>query len=859
MTQLIRLFPYLPTEDKRLRQVERRGVGVRLVKELLSVASLAYDFVKETTGDPNRADEAASEILSLLLRLPYLTVPMPPSASNPGTKFEWWSHDPTALLFLYLLLNYGKNLRLDTNICDIVLESNTLINLEKMEKILERIKDLLEELLKIEARIPGRPDLVNLLGNAFSKLFNILKDEELVGIGFRELLMIPADTRPGLNNVSILAHLVSSSALIRPIANALIELGHKDIGPHEIAIAEIAAMVHDLGKLVDHRRHVEEGTRLLREMGLGVLAKYVEEHHSRSNSPVLRLVRLADVAASELDRLVNVVRPAVADVIGVNAAEKLYRGGEEAWRIHEELAKDPVKYLEINRAALKALLESKPSGDGSAYGGCSGPKPVKLCLVDIGGIQRFISQGSRLKYIIGASYIVRLVNEALIPMALRRAGIRVTNITILKGGNIQFVAWEDSVNRVKNELSSLSCLSELGLGPIVVECVDLAYVMKCDGDDRVMVRRIELVSNELRKRISASKARQALGLRLRYVFTGRDSIDSRCTVCGVRPAKEEKYGEKICDVCGTVQEIGDEYSITSKAKIVGIVDEGFKRDPMGYIVGEGFNKYALVRFDVNGVGAMLRSVRSFGEYVDISMLLDYAIKTTLGRWLNELGNMGGEWDKRGFLGLMYHGGDDAFLVVSPMAVPPLIRAILGNIDGWGLSVKVGIVVTDYKHPVSHAYAAAGKAEEHAKRSARGGGSAAAVIYMPSGVVTEDVAESVLTGSKDASATLNKLGMFVDAFMRDGSPNTGLVDWLVREFHRAARALPKEVNHMDYRYWVAAIRLELFNRLGRACSQTGDVDRCTAIRLLTDAADPEEPWLSAVVWLAKSLRRERHGE
>ena len=99
-----------------------------------------------------------------------------------------------------------------------------------------------------------------------SDMMQILDGKETVEIVERVWNTLPADTRPGFNASSLIAHLLLSSALAWSIS---VKRGLT----HHAQLIRLIAILHDMGKPFDYERHYEVGADIAKFLLEDVLSK----------------------------------------------------------------------------------------------------------------------------------------------------------------------------------------------------------------------------------------------------------------------------------------------------------------------------------------------------------------------------------------------------------------------------------------------------------------------------------------------------------------------------------------------------------------------------------------------------------
>ncbi|MEM3995305.1 MAG: HD domain-containing protein, partial [Thermofilum sp.] len=534
---------------------------------------------------------------------------------------------------------------------------------------------------------------------------NLKQIEELFEERTSELVLgmwlkFPADTRPGFNTSSLVAHSLLTSALTWALEYAR--------GADEVrqARARLAALLHDLGKVVDPERHYEASEVLARKLLGGLLpdgeldavAKLVKEHHVAAST-----LNRADRLAAAADRLTELVEKLLGEklarmerILGVSRDEwefwrKAYEN-IELLRREGIAAEDPVRELtqEFIEKAAELSGEELVGGEGAAEPG--GAAWLSLVLIDIGSVQEFIYRSQEVRVVSAASYLIDLIVHAHLLMYLRANKVPIPPEAVIYsgGGNILMLLPESLAGSVEQLVEKYEKLT----GGVRIYCV-----------------RQPFTSNYA---LAANLLAQAMALRKHKVELGGLSaqpVDSLCRFCYSAPAtqvvKTPEGPVDSCETCKRLYELGSEFHFKAKwesqvqvagqrfspSEAFGKSWEEASKKIMEIIAGHDFEElekgvqrrdYAVVKFDGNMMGSFMLEAISFTDAVERSFRIDVAIKRAYLKALEALyqgvreAAGSGEAEKavsQVYLGTIYMGGDDGLILAPSWAAPLLAHYI----------------------------------------------------------------------------------------------------------------------------------------------------------------------------------------
>lgn len=560
-------------------------------------------------------------------------------------------------------------------------------------------------------------------GRDFGKLVGSLPVAKLLSRDIGELvysmwIAFPADTRPGYNTSSLIAHLLLTSA----VAWAL----NYGVDACEEGTIRLAALLHDIGKASDPERHVEESLRIADYLLSGVVPpdrldevkKLIKTHHE-VDSPL----KSADEVASEADRLNNLVR----EVLGprLEALEKLIGKRRDSWDFwknlysrREELrerdlvlTEDPVR--ELSETFLREVTRRKVREVSAKE-----LPELKVVLVDIASIQDFVYRAQELKAVAAASSIVDLITQAHILIYLRSQGFRVPPEAVVYsgGGNILMIVPGKEVQRVLDYLEDYSKNLQVLGSPLSIN---------------YSVANFSSNYQHLSRTLGEGLALRKVSVRLRHdikeIVGDRDTRAELCRLCysdlAVEHVETPEGRVPVCRLCNRLYELGVEIHFSSKwsseISLAGdsfSAREAFERDwkevskwIMEIVSGHDpeelpnpprLRDYSVVKFDGNLIGSFMLDSISFTDAVERSFRIDLATKRAYFRALEALyealKNVKGKVVARRevarvFLGTAYMGGDDGLLIVPSWVSIPLAQ-LLAEEFARELGLARGLVV-----------------------------------------------------------------------------------------------------------------------------------------------------------------------
>jgi len=618
-------------------------------------------------------------------------------------------------------------------------------------------------------------------GRDFRKLLEGLRVAKLLSREVGELvynlwIAFPADTRPGYNTSSLVAHLLLTSA----IAWAL----NYGVDACRESTVRLAALLHDIGKAVDPEHHVEWSLSiadyLLRGLITSERLSEVKEMIKRHHEPGSALKR-ADEVAAEADRLDSLVK----EVLGpkIDSLEKLLGKGRDKWEFWKELytrveelrrrglvlSEDPVR--ELSETFLREVNRRRPKVSQA-------PREVpelKVVLIDVASIQEFVYKAQELKIVAAASSVVDFITQAHLLIYLRSNGVRVPPEAVVYsgGGNVLILVPERAVQRVVQLVEEYGrALAELG-APLGINCSVANF--SSDYPD---------LSRTLGEGIATSK--MVVGLRESLdQITSYDPRTELCRLCyrdfAVDHVVTPEGRVPACKLCKKLYELGAEEHFGSKwvAEIRLAQDSFSAKEAFGLdwkeasawimeiIAGHDpeelpspakLRDYSVVKFDGNAIGSFMLEAISFTDAVERSFRVDVAVKRAYFRALELLYDsitreVGKERARREvarvFLGTVYMGGDDGLLIVPAWVSVPLAQFLAEEFArelGLSRGLTVAVAGGHARMNVWSLIDCSSELMKKAKKVARASGSA--LVF--------DLYEGVAPSGKEAARRLTEI-------------------------------------------------------------------------------------------------------
>ena len=656
-----------------------------------------------------------------------------------------------------------------------------------------------------ETHEPLHVDLVAFVKEVYEKkerylsvlqsLTNILIDEKLCKSIESSWFIFPSDTRPGFNTSSLIPHLLLTSAIAWSLAI------NEKLDRADIAILRLASLLHDIGKPFNYKQHVELSIDVARILLDGLVSKPVLdkiiEIISKHHEPVDKfsaILNKADITASIIDRVKQLVDSYLKDDLELIAKELNlnykdgFGTGVAAWdfwikvyekgglKFFENLNKKFLESLRCETDNFKSQAKSLKEIKGERRGG-EDHRDVFIGIMDVAGIQKYISRSQEIKVTSGASLLIDCLVMAYAPFYIQsnmdEHGIWVPYESFIytAGGVVEFIMPKLFINeferKIEDQLNSI--LSKNGLKVVFAytQFRDNMYVMI-----RELANNLHLKKNTLR--YESMKVERVAKL---------EGYEDLCQLCYSSDAKYllELPGEskRVCEICKLLYDFGDEISFKERYEAkVNLLDQVFAvKDVYGlewgdaskYVIElisghDGFElmklrsgevkvrNIAVLKIDGNLMGPFMATSISPSDMYERSARIDLALKNAVIKALNSIyesiRKLHGDLNESAkpcisiLLGTLYIGGDDS-LIIMPSWVSIPFSWIVGNEFrlnmGRSRGLSIGIAVGSAKANLWNLITAAHSLMSEGKKSVRGNPESSVVMYdIAEGVTLNDL-------------------------------------------------------------------------------------------------------------------------
>ena len=547
---------------------------------------------------------------------------------------------------------------------------------------------------------------------------------------FYEILSFPADTRPGANTSSLLIHALTTSAL------ATVYYINKRGIDENLLVIRLSAIFHDIGKLLNWRRHEERSGEEMRSL----FEKYVDgkareivlkayDLIKNSKHPLREFLSYGDRKASELDRVVSLFDKVIResplyeefkDRIEKYARDKGVKASfEEAfmeWSFWVDyVGEDLVKKL-TEEFCKRASMISKENPVFMEEGKIV-DENVVFVRIDLRGIQRFVKTNN-IWAMNGASRLVDLILYVAIPAYLvDNFKVPLENVLYFGGGNATIV-FPRKLNEEKMEK--------------IYSFVDhFNNEFFKDSQSKIIFGTSPLynvfrsINSEIDREIAVKKIAYEDYQEL------NPNIYEKCEFCATSFATQlSDKGDFICDLCKRKYEFGEKwhFRVRVRANFLELKWETLSKYVLEYIAGhseegpkpeEEYLDLAMVKFDGILIGQMMSSSISLTDACERSFRIDFSVKEAIRGFMKKLLNLNKDDFNRIVLGLMYVGGDDGVVLLPSRLSIPFALYLMNEYYlnmGCRSALAVGIIAAKPKHPLIHLYEACDVMLNIAKRA-----------------------------------------------------------------------------------------------------------------------------------------------
>lgn len=599
------------------------------------------------------------------------------------------------------------------------------------------------------------------------KLTSILANEKLCKDIEKSWFIFPSDTRPGFNTSGLIPHLLLTSAIAWSLATI-----NKKLDRNKIAVLRLASLLHDIGKPFNYKQHIELSTNVARllldglipEQTLNRIVDIISKHHEPKDD-LSAILKEADTMASTIDRVRQLVESylkedleSIAKELNLNYEDGLGTG-DTAWDFWIKVYKERgLKIFEdLNSKFLNSLREETDGFKSPVkpFRGVEGERReeedyrnVLVGVIDVAGIQKYISRSQEIKVTSGASLLIDYLVMAYAPFYIQSnmdeydIWVPYESFIYTAGGVVEFVMPRLFVNEFEkiagDQLNGI--ISENGLK------VTFAYAQ---FHDNMYVMMRELTNNlHLRKNMLKCES-----MKIERI-SGIKGSEDLCQLCYSDDAKLtlQLPGEskRVCEICELLYKFGDRISFRERyeAKINLFKREFVAKDvyDLDWKGAKGANRYvielisghdgleleklekkeveirdiAVLKIDGNLMGPFMATSISPTDMYERSARIDIALKNAIIKALNiiyeSILKLHGNLNESAkpcistLLGTLYVGGDDSLIIMPSWAsiafswiVGNEFRSNMGESRGLSIGIAVGSAKANLWNLISAAH------------------------------------------------------------------------------------------------------------------------------------------------------------
>ncbi|MEM2960282.1 MAG: HD domain-containing protein [Candidatus Bathyarchaeia archaeon] len=541
---------------------------------------------------------------------------------------------------------------------------------------------------------------------------------------FYDVIRFPADTRPGPNTSSLLIHSLTASALA-----STYYINKNGMGEN-LTVVRLAAIFHDIGKLLDWQKHEEVSSKKLEELFDmyidGYARKLVSEASeliSNNKHPLREFLNYGDRNSSELDRVVTLFFKVIRNSPLYKDLENCLKdygkaGFEEAyndWIFWDNYVKeDLVKRLTEEFCKRASMMDEE--NPIFAEEGKIIDENVIFIRIDVRRIQQFIKVNN-LWAMNGASRLIDMILYVGIPAYLVDVlNLPLENILYFGGGNETLVLPRGLIGENKERIHLLA------------EHFNNEFFK--GSSSRIVFGASPFYSNF--RSINSEIDRELAAKKIRY--DGQQDVNPNiyeiCDFCGRAPATQlSDKEERICTLCGEKLQFGGIQHFRARSDFLGLNWKELSNYVIEYIAGhstqgpkpgEEYLNLSMVKFDGMLIGQIMSSSISLTDACERSFRIDLSVKEGICSFMRKLLDLNEKDDfNRIVFGLMYVGGDDGVILLpSRLSIPFALNLLNEYYLNMGCrnALSIGIVASKPKHPLTHLYEACDSLLNIAKRA-----------------------------------------------------------------------------------------------------------------------------------------------
>ncbi|MCR6692984.1 MAG: HD domain-containing protein, partial [archaeon YNP-LCB-003-016] len=563
------------------------------------------------------------------------------------------------------------------------------------------------------------------------RLTTILADEKLCKDIEKSWFIFPSDTRPGFNTSGLIPHLLLTSAIAWSLATI-----NKKLDRNKIAVLRLASLLHDIGKPFNYRQHVEPSKIVAEFLLNGLIPKptldkivdIISKHHEPTDDLSI-ILRKADTMASTIDRVRQLVESylkedleSIAKELNLNYKDGLETGPiawdfwikvykERGLKIFEDLNSKFLNSLRKETDGFKSPVKPFREVEGERREE-EDYKNVLVGVIDVAGIQKYISRSQEIKVTSGASLLIDYLVMAYAPFYIQSnmdehdIWVPYESFIYTAGGIVEFVMPRLFINEfgkiVGDQLNDILSKNGLKVTFAHTQFHDNMYVMIRELTNNLHLKKNMLKYESMKiERISEIKGSEDL-CQLCY------SDDAKLTL------QLPGESKRVCEICELLYKFGDGISFRERYEAkINLFKREFVAKDVYDLDWKDANRYvielisghdgleleklkkkeveirdiAVLKIDGNLMGPFMATSISPTDMYERSARIDIALKNAVIKALNiiyeSISKLHGNLNESAkpcistLLGTLYVGGDDS-LIIMPSWASIAFSWIVGN-------------------------------------------------------------------------------------------------------------------------------------------------------------------------------------